>query len=161
MMAAMRASVIALCFTVLAAGSANAQQAAEWVRGSAKGIDYANMQSGVADLFGFFCRKVDNKFVGGMVMKMPVFHTLIRDEESYSLNIVIDGARDSVTLKAKDIELWYEAADLSQQLTLARLYDAVKASTRLQMGIAAIGWRGSYDYANAAEKLDGLMDKCL
>ncbi|MDY0874050.1 hypothetical protein [Dongia rigui] len=157
----MRVSLLALCLALLAAAPANAQQAAEWVRGSAKGIDYANMQSGVADLFGFFCRKVDNKFVGGMVMKMPVFHTLIRDEESYSLNIVIDGARDSVTLKAKDIELWYEANDLSQQLTLARLYDAVKASNRLQMGIAAIGWRGSYDYTNAAEKLDGLMDKCL
>lgn len=161
MMAAMRASVLALCLIFIGTASASAQQAAEWVRGSAKGIDYANMQSGVGDLFGFFCRKVDNKFVGGMVMKMPVFHTMIRDEESYSLNIVIDGARDSVTLKAKDIELWYEANDLSQQLTLARLYDAVKASSRLQMGIAAIGWRGSYDYSDAAEKLEGLMDKCL
>lgn len=161
MMAAMRASLAALCVLLLMAAPVRAQQAAEWVRGSAKGIDYANMQSGVADLFGFFCRKVDNKYVGGMVMKMPVFHTMIRDEESYSLNIVIDGARDSVILKAKDIELWYEANDLSQQLTLARLYDAVKASTRLQMGIAAIGWRGSYDYTDAAEKLEGLMDKCL
>lgn len=161
MMAAMRASILALCLTLLAASSANAQQAAEWVRGSAKGIDYANMQSGVADLFGFFCRKVDNKFVGGMVMKMPVFHTLIRDEESYSLNIVIDGARDSVIFKAKDIELWFEANDLGQQLTLSRLYDAVKASSRLQMGIAAIGWRNSYDYSNAADSLEGLMEKCL
>ncbi|MBI2256768.1 MAG: hypothetical protein HYU58_19260 [Proteobacteria bacterium] len=157
----MRASILALCLTLLAASSANAQQAAEWVRGSAKGIDYANMQSGVADLFGFFCRKVDNKFVGGMVMKMPVFHTLIRDEESYSLNIVIDGARDSVIFKAKDIELWFEANDLGQQLTLSRLYDAVKASSRLQMGIAAIGWRNSYDYSNAADSLEGLMEKCL
>jgi len=160
-MAAMRVSLAAFCLLCLASAPAGAQQAAEWVRGSAKGIDYANMQSGVADLFGFFCRKVDNKFVGGIVMKMPVFHTMIRDGDSYSLNIVIDGARDSVVLKAKDIELWFEANDLSQQLTLGRLYDAVKGSRRLQMGIAAIGWRGSYDYIDAAEKLDGLMDKCL
>jgi hypothetical protein len=157
----MRVSLVALCLLCLASAPASAQQAAEWVRGNAKGIDYANMQSGVADFFGFFCRKVDNKFVGGMVMKMPVFHTMIRDGDSYSLNIVIDGARDSVVFKAKDIELWYEATDLSQQLTLGRLYDAVKASSRLQMGIAAIGWRGSYDYSNAGEALEGLMDKCL
>jgi len=161
MTAAMRVSLFAICLASLAAAPASAQQAAEWVRGKAKGIEYVNMQSGVADLFGFFCRKVDDKFVGGMVMKMPVFHTMIRDEQSYSLNIVIDGARDSIVFKAKDIELWYEATDFSQQLTLGRLYDAVKASSRLQMGIASIGWRGSYDYTNAATELEGLMDKCL
>lgn len=161
MTAAMRASLAAIALLLLSVAPASAQQAAEWVRGSAKGVDYANMQSGVADLFGFFCRKVDNKYVGGIVMKMPVFHTLIRDEQTYSLNIVIDGARDSVIFKAKDIELWFEATDLSQQLALGRLFDAVKASSRLQMGIAAIGWRGSYDYTNAAEKLEGLMDNCL
>jgi hypothetical protein len=161
MTAVLRASLLALCFILPLAAPAQAQQAAEWVRGSAKSVDYANMQSGVADFFGFFCRKVDNRYVGGMVLKMPTFHTMVRDDESYSLNIVIDGARDSVTFRAKDIELWYEAKDLNQQLTLGRLFDSVKASSRLQMGIASIGWRNSYDYSNAAEALEGLMDKCL
>ena len=62
------AVLVCLCL----ATPASAQQAGEWVRGSARNIDYANMQSGVADLFGFFCRKVDNKYVGGIAMKMPV-----------------------------------------------------------------------------------------
>jgi len=161
MIVAMRISLYALCLLSLTAMPASAQQAAQWVRGSAKGVDYANMQSGVADLFGFFCRKVEERYVGGMVMKIPVFHTLVRDDQNYSLNIVIDGARDSVTFRSKDIELWFEAKDLSQQLTLGRLFDTVKSSHRLQMGIAAIGWRNSYDYSNAADSLEGLMDKCL
>ncbi|WP_374381445.1 hypothetical protein [Dongia sp.] len=151
------AALVCLCL----ATPASAQQAGEWVRGSARNIDYANMQSGVADLFGFFCRKVDNKYVGGIAMKMPIFHTLVRDEQRYSLNIVIDGARDSLTLRAKDVELWFEANDLSQQLTLARLFDEISASHQLEMGISSINWRGSYTYDNAAEALAGLMDKCL
>lgn len=159
-MAALRFSLlgIALC---LAAFPAMAQDAAEWKRGEAKNVVYANMVTKKGDLFGFFCRKVQNKYVGGIVMKMPSFNTLIRDEQTYSLNIVIDGGRDSVIFKAKDIELWFEGNDLNQQLTLSRLYDAIRASHRLEMGIAAIGWRGSYDFSDAAAKLDGLMTNCL
>lgn len=160
-MAVLRFSSLFFLAMLALAVPAAAQEAAEWERSSASKIDYANMVTGKGELFGFYCRELKNKFVGGLVMKMPMFTTMVRDEQTYSLNIVIDGNRDSVTLKAKDIELWFEAVDLSQQLTLARLYESVKSSHRLQMGIASIGWRGSYDYDNAAEKLDGLMDKCL
>lgn len=161
MTAVVRASLVALCLLFAASAPAGAQQAADWKRGTAKGVEYGSMESGISDFFGFFCRKVENRFVGGIVMKMPVFRTLIRDGESYSLNIVIDGARDSIIFRAKDIDLWFEAKDLNQQLALSRLFEAIKASNRLQMGIAAIGWRNSYDYNNAAEALEGLMDKCL
>lgn len=159
-MAALRISFCTLALW-LASLPAFAQEAAEWERNSAKNIDYANMVTKKGDLFGFYCRELKNKFVGGMVMKMPAFHTLIRDEQSYSLNIVIDGSRDSVIFKAKDIDLWFEANDLNQQLALSRLYDAIRASRRLELAISAIGWRGSYDYTNAAEQLDGLMGRCL
>lgn len=160
MIAVLRASLCLFALWLLCP-PAIAQEAAEWERNSAKNIDYANMITEKGDLFGFYCRKLKNKYVGGMVMKMPAFHTLIRDEQSYSLNIVIDGNRDSVIFKAKDIELWFEADDLNQQLALSRLYDAIHASRRLELAISAIGWRGSYDYSNAAEKLDGLMAQCL
>ncbi len=160
-MTAVRKLSIACLALLLAAAPVRAQQAAEWVRGTAKSVEYANMQAGISDLFGFFCRKVDNKYVGGIVMKMPVFSTMIRDGEHYSLNIVIDGARDSVIFRAKDIELWFEAKDINQQLTLSRLYEAISASHQLEMGIGAISWRGSYTYDNAADALAGLMDKCL
>ena len=156
-----RSLSLAALALLLLASPVRAQQAGEWVRGQAKNIDYANMQAGIGDLFGFFCRKVDNKYVGGIAMKMPIFHTLVRDEQQYSLNIVIDGARDSLTLRAKDIELWFEANDLSQQLTLSRLFEEISASHQLEMGISSINWRGSYTYDNAAEALAGLMDKCL
>ena len=161
-MAALQARFLLLALALLAlTPPAAAQEAGKWVRGATKVVEYANLEARISDLFGFFCRKVQNKYVGGMVMKMPAFNTLIRDGESYSLNIVIDGARDSAIFKAKNVELWFEANDLNQQLALSRLYEAVMASHRLQMGIAAIGWRQSYDYDNAAEALDGVMANCL
>ena len=157
----MRISLIIFLCLILYAAPSKSQQAAQWVRGSAKNVDYANMEAGVADLFGFFCRKVEERYVGGMVMKMPVFNTLIRDDKSYSLIIIVNGERESVTFRAKNIDLWFEAEDLNQQLILTHLFETIKASNRLQIGISSIGWRNSYDYSNATNTFDGLMNNCL
>jgi len=140
---------------------AAAQQAAQWERSKAKNIVYANLVTKNDELFGFFCRAVNNRFVGGIVVQMPSFRTLIHDEQPYSLNIVIDGGRDSVTLKAKNVDLWFEANDLNQQILLSRIFDAVKASHRLELAISSINWRASYDFVDADKALDGLMKNCL
>lgn len=140
---------------------AHAQDASEWERNSDKNVIYANLVTGKNELFGFFCRKTQTGYVGGIVMRMPSFRILIRDDEHYSLNIVIDGSRDSVVLKAKDIDLWFEATDLNQQLTLGRIYDSVKASHQLELAVSAIGWRERYSYSDAEQALDGLMEHCL
>ncbi|WP_303979669.1 hypothetical protein [Dongia mobilis] len=140
---------------------AAAQTAAQWERGEAKGIVYANLISKNDELFGFFCRAVNNRYVGGIVVQMPSFRTLIHDEQTYSLNIVINGNRDSLTLKAKNVDLWFEANDLNQQLLLGRIFDAVKASHRLEFAISSINWRASYESAGADQALDGLMQDCL
>lgn len=140
---------------------AYAQDAAEWERNSDKNVVYANLVTGKSELFGFFCRKTPTGYVGGIVMRMPKFRILVRDEEHYSLNIVIDGSRDSITMKAKDVDLWFEATDLNQQLVLGRVFDSVKASQQLEMAISAIGWRARYTFAGTATALDGLMEHCL
>lgn len=166
-MAVLRSSVICLvCLANLtlalaAASPAMAQDAAEWERRADKGLIYANLVTNKNDLFGFFCREIKNSYVGGIVMRMPSFRTQIRDEETYSLNIVIDGRRDSIVMMAKDIDLWFEATDLNQQLALGRIFDSVTASHRLDLAISAIGWRGSYEFDGADTALHGLMDRCL
>nr|WP_298687138.1 hypothetical protein [uncultured Dongia sp.] len=161
MTAVARFSFLCLAICLGAALPAVAQEAAEWERSKAKNIDYANLVTSKGDLFGFFCRKVKNIHVGGIVVKMPYFRTMIRDEQTYSLNIVIDGGRDAVTLKAKDVDLWFEADDLNEQLLLGRLFDAIKASRRLEFAISSIRWRASYEFDGADQALDGLMDQCL
>jgi hypothetical protein len=159
--AATRFSTLCLALFLAAALPAAAQQAAQWERSKAKSVVYANLVTKNDELFGFFCRAVNNRFVGGIVVQMPSFRTLIHDEQAYSLNIVIDGARDSITLKAKNVDLWFEANDLNQQLLLGRIFDAVKASRRLELAISAINWRASYDFVDANKALDGLMTDCL
>ncbi|MBK8157556.1 MAG: hypothetical protein IPK59_01725 [Rhodospirillaceae bacterium] len=161
MTAAARFSSLCLALLLATILPATAQQAAQWERSKAKSVVYANLVTKNDELFGFFCRAVNNRFVGGIVVQMPSFRTLIHDEQSYSLNIVIDGARDSVTLKAKNVDLWFEASDLNQQLLLGRILDAVKASHRLELAISSINWRASYDFTDADKALDGLMKDCL
>jgi hypothetical protein len=148
---------LALCTAL----PALAQDAAEWERNEGKSVVYANLVTGKNEIFGFFCRKTQNTYVGGIVLRMPSFRILIRDEERYSLNIVIDGSRDSVTLTAKDIDLWFEAKDLNQQLALGRIFDSVKASHQLELAVSAIGWRERYQFNGADIALNGLMEHCL
>jgi hypothetical protein len=159
--AAARFSSLCLALFLATVLPAAAQQAAQWERSKAKNIVYANLVTKNDELFGFFCRAVNNRFVGGIVVQMPSFRTLIHDEQPYSLNIVIDGGRDSVTLKAKNVDLWFEANDLNQQILLSRIFDAVKASHRLELAISSINWRASYDFVDADKALDGLMKNCL
>lgn len=161
MTAALRFSIVCLISALSASLPAAAQDGGDWERGAEQGVVYANLLTKPNGLFGFFCREEKSSYVGGMVLRMPNFRTQIRDEETYSLNIVIDGNRDSVVMAAKDIDLWFEATDLNQQLALARIYDSVKRSHSMQLAISAIGWRVSYEYDGADAALDGLMDLCL
>lgn len=154
-------SLLGLILAAALAGPAAAQDRGEWERVNEKSVVYANLLTKPDGLFGFFCRESKNAYFGGMVLRMPQFRTLIHDEETYSLNIVIDGNRDSVTMTAKDIDLWFEANDLNQQLALGRIYDSVKSSHNLQLAISTIRWRASYEFTGADAALDGLMDRCL
>ncbi len=73
---------------------------------AARSVTYANLVTKKNELFSFFCRQDREQAMSAVsCMRMPSFRILIRDDEHYSLNIVIDGSRDSVTLKAKDIDL--------------------------------------------------------
>lgn len=157
----MRHFSLALIMLLATALPALAQDASEWERSSGKEVEYANLVSKKNDVFGFFCKQSKNMHVGGILMQMPSFRILLREGEKYSLNIVIDGSRDNVILTAKDINLWFEATDLNQQLALGRVFDSVKASHQLELAISAIGWRGRYTFSDADKALDGLMDRCL
>jgi hypothetical protein len=160
-MAVRRSSLFCLILLLAAAMPAKAQVAAQWERGAKNGTIYANLGTSEKDLFGFFCRESNNTFVGGILLRIPDFRTGIRNGESYSLNIVVDGNRDSVVMKAKDVDLWFEADDLNQQLALGRIVDTVKSAHSLELAVSAIGWRESYQFNGADKALAGILDRCL
>ena len=97
---------------------------------------------------------------GGIALTAPSFTTRVIDEETYGLTMIVDGARDSLHMVARDIELWFEAEDLNQQTQLARLFDDFQNARRLELGIATVAWRASTNIDNP-EVLAGLMDKCV
>ncbi len=141
-------------------GPALAQETARWERGEEGAVTFADLAIERYSRFTIFCRVTATGSVAGLALTSPYFQTQVINEEGYSLTLVIDGARESVHMVARDIELWFEAKDLSQQNQLRRLFDGLVSAQRIDFAISTLGWRDSRRIENSAE-LAGLMDKCL
>jgi hypothetical protein len=137
-----------------------AQDSARWERGEEGAVTFADLAIDRYGRFTAFCRTTSTGALGGLVLTSPRFQTQVINEQSYSLTLVIDGARDSVHMEARDIELWFEAKDLNQQNQLRRLFDSLLKAQRIDFAVSTLGWRESRRIENSAE-LAGLMDKCI
>jgi hypothetical protein len=153
-----------LCSAVAAAAMlavpALAQEPTSWERGEEGEVMFADLQVDRFGRFTLFCRITSTGPMAGLALKTPSFQNLIRNEQSYDLTLVIDGARDSVHMEARDIELWFEAKDLNQQTQMARLFTSLEKAQQISFAVSTLGWRDSRRIANS-ETLAGLMDKCL
>ena len=138
----------------------SAQEAVSWKRVQDKGIDFADLPIDKGGRLTLYCRETSMGMQGGIAFTAPTFVTRIIHEETYGLTMIVDGARDSLHMVARNIELWFEAEDLNQQTQLARLFDDFLKAQRLELGISTIAWRASANIANP-EALAGLMDKCV
>ena len=138
----------------------SAQEAVSWKRVQDKGIDFADLPIDKGGRLTLYCRETSMGMQGGIALTAPSFTTRVIDEETYGLTMIVDGARDSLHMVARDIELWFEAEDLNQQTQLARLFDDFQNARRLELGIATVAWRASTNIDNP-EVLAGLMDKCV
>jgi hypothetical protein len=155
----MRLPSLALAFALLALPAA-AQDHAVWERNAQDGVDFADLTVAKNGRFTVFCRMTKTGPLAGLALSIPYFQTMIRSGESYGLTMIVNGGRDSVHMEARDIELWFEAKDLNQQMQLSRLFEDLTRTDRLDFAISAIGWRDSLFVDNSAE-LKGLMDDCL
>lgn len=152
-----------LLAALMAAGgsaSAAAQETASWKRSQDGGVDFADLPIDKGGRFTIFCRETSTGMLGGIALNAPTFMTRIIAEQTYSLTLIVDGARDSLHMTARGIDLWFEAEDINQQTQLARLADDLGKAPRLEFGISAVAWRTSINVANP-DAIAGLMDKCL
>lgn len=155
----MRLPSLAIAFALLAMPVA-AQDHVAWERTTQDGVEFADLTVAKNGRFTVFCRMTKTGPLAGLALSMPYFQTMIRSGESYGLTMIVNGGRDSVHMEARDIELWFEAKDLNQQMQLSRLFEDLTQTQRLDFAISTIGWRESL-FVDNGDDLKGLMDKCL
>lgn len=137
-----------------------AQEGAAWEVGTQKNTTFADLPIDRWSRLTLFCQVRTDGASGGLTLSSPPFQTQVRNGESYGLNVVVDGQRESFILTARGTELGFEAKDINQRLQLARWVEQLLQGRRIDLALSSIGWRHSQIVANP-EALEGLMDRCL